>query len=640
MNFNLVDTVGNALTGGAYGTAKQALNSVGNSEDLLKPGMIVTVTGIAGRSILINPTKEATELLKNPKSKNKGFWDKIIHFLKKRVATWGILTGVIAWFASFGIGRVQSSSENPNALLGTVGMVAKALIFAAPAASVWGQVAKNVEKVANIDPSIFLRSKGNEIIEKFKLANRVNESTLKESKEKTFILTPSEKSSETAIIQNISRDKTIKSIIMGPENSGKATFANKIAATVAEVEASASDKREVIVETIDFIDVLVNLRQQVSQNSGLKEVFTAITSQVPGIGALSGDQLADAIIYGAEQRIDEAKADGNKRLVVVLKNIECLWELARKKDGVDFGLISNIEVAICSLLNKDNKYDVVITSNIPGDKTLGLVKTYGAEVIKQNKVGEALYRCVELLESDSLNIGVLDRTAKTQLITSAVAQSLGIADEKLIRGQIYKAIEYRSKERLNEIFKEFETAAKDPDEELFIEDHIQRIRDYYTSLAKFENLSSGEIYSLLSKMTISNQVKTELLGDDNSKKQIAALSIIDELISRANDLDSLEKKAVEENVQGKKAEMESRKNTIESQRRVQDEFYNNNLDIISLITKICERKRIVEDLRTLKTDSEDLYERILQVLNKCDKKEVQKLKEQIDQARFEALSTS
>ena len=129
------------------GTALEAGRNLINPEALMNaPGMLERITGIAGRSIIVDPTQEATEILKNPKGVKRDFFGTIFHFFKKRVVTWGILGGVIAWLASMGIGKYQSSTENPNPLLGTVAMVAKALIFAAPAASVWVKLQRTLRR--------------------------------------------------------------------------------------------------------------------------------------------------------------------------------------------------------------------------------------------------------------------------------------------------------------------------------------------------------------------------------------------------------------------------------------------------------------------------------------------------------------
>ncbi len=621
------------------GTAWDMAKGAADPEKLISaPGVIEKVTGIAGRSIIVDPTQEATERLKNPKGPKRDFFGTIFHFFKKRVATWGILAGILAWLASIGIGKYQSSSENPNPLLGTVSMVAKALIFAAPAASVWGQITKNVEKVANIDPSIFLRSKGNEIIEKFQLIKKVEENTLKEDKNKTMLLNHSEKSTETTIIQNISKDKPVKSIIIGPENSGQGTLANKISAQIAEVEASAStDKREVVVEVLDCVDALVKLRQQASQNPGWKDLVSGLTSQLPRIGSLSSDQLADSVIYGIEQRIDEAKNQGNKRLVVQLKNIDVLWRLAAKKDGVDLDLISKIEAALCDLLNKDNKYDVVITSNVPNDKTLGLLAMCGSEFLKQHKVGENLPMCVEALESDSLSISALDDTTKIQAIASAIVQKLNISDERVIRGQISKAIEYRLRGRHNEIVKEFDAAvinSKKTRQALYTEDYVEKIRDYYTAAERFKKLGSGDIYSLMAKITVPDNVKNNLLNGKDDEKEKAALYIIDELINKSENITSSEKGKIEENVKENKSSLETRKKNTEDGEDAREKIYRDNISVINIIKKICEKsdEQIVAILDGYEKSNKNLRDRIDTVLANCHEDDVQAFVKRIHEA--------
>lgn len=607
-----IDTVLNWGTGGLYGTAKQAVGNVVNTDDLMKPGTLEKATGWAATSLLVDPTKEAEEKLKNPKGVERGLSGTIVHFVKKRVVTWGILGGAIAWLASFGIGKYQSSVENPNPLLGTVVMVAKALIFVAPAASIYGQVMRNDQKVANIDPSIFLRDKGNEIINKFSFAKTVSEADLKDDKEKNIVLTPSEKSSEAAIFQNISQDKPIKSIIMGPESSCKATLANKISARISEVETkSGSPINKVEVEVIDCADAVVKLRQQASQNQPLREVFSALTSQIPIMGALSGDQLAEAIIYGIEQRIDEAKNQRDKRLVVQLRNIDALWKLAVKKDNsVDTPLISNIETALCNLLNKDNKYDVVITSNAPDDKTLGLLTmlgTNGEKFLEEHKLGGDLATAISALDSESLSVSPLNDTTKIPVIASAIAQKLSIDDEKLIRVQISNAIEYKLKGRFNEILKEFDAAVPDSKQALYLEDYVQEFRDYYTAVQRFRNLSSGNIYSLMDKIAISEDVKKNLLSNNNDKKESAALYIITELINRSDNISSSEKAKIEEQVKGNKNELETRKTNIEEEVKNTNQAEQRKVDILKGL-----ELRYAERIKSMLESDEQQIQKILE----------------------------
>ena len=654
---SIVDTALNFATGGAYGTAKQAVSNVVNTDDLMKPGTLEKATGWAATSIIVDPTTEAEEKLKNPKGVKRDFFGTIFHFLKKRVATWGILAGVISWLASMGIGKYQSSVENPNPLLGTVAMVAKALIVAAPAASIYGQVMRNDRKVANIDPSIFLRSKGNEIINKFEFAKTVSEADLKDSKEKNIVLTPSEKSIEIAILQNVSKDKPVKSIIMGPESSCKSVLANKIATRVLESENASTDKQAVDIETIDCANVVIKLRQQASQNQPLKEVFSALTSQIPAMGSLIGDQLAEAIIYGIEQRIDEAKTQGNKRLVVQLRNVDALWKLAIKKDNsVDVQLISNIEAALCQLLNKDNKYDVVVTSNVPNDKTLGLSALCAEAFLKEHKIGGDMAIAVSALESELLSISALDDTTKIPVIASAIAQKFNINDEstkKALTAQVSKAIEYKLKGRFDEIIKEFDVAvtnSKKTGQPLYIDDYVQKIRDHYISVERFRKLGSGKIYSLMDKITIPDNVRNSLLigqNDENSneKKKIAALSIINDLINMSDNITSSERQKIEEDVRGNKVDLEKRRTDVENKDETCKKVYRDNEDTINYIKVICKKedgsnrddKDIIIALKRLQEHELDLFNSIIWVLNNCHEDEVKALKKQINDARMKAL---
>lgn len=617
------------------GTAWDMAKGAADPEKLISaPGMLEKVTGYAGRSILVDPTTEATEALKNPNGVKRDFFGTIFHFLKKRVVTLGILGGILFWVASIVIGKVQSASENPNPLLGTIAMGAKALILAAPIASIYGQIMRNVEKVANIDPSIFLRSKGNEIIEKFDFAKKVNEAALKKAKEKTIVLSSSEKSRETAIIQNISKDKPIKSIIMGPESSGKVALANKISAQISEVEAVSADKRAVVVETINCSEVLTKLRQQASQNQSLKEFFSALTSQIPGL-ALSGPQLAEAVIYGVEQRIDVAKNQGNERRVVQLINVESLWWLAARKEGPDTDLISKIENALCSLLSKDNKYDIIITSNVPGDKTLGLNTIYG-EHLKQTNLGESLSKSVDALYSESISINNLDDSTKLQVIASAIAQKLNIPDERTIRVPISKAIEYMTRNRLVEIDTEFETAVKNSKatgEPFYMEDQISKIRDFYTTIEKFKNLKTGDVYSLMDKITVSDNVKENLLNvTNNEEKKKAALYIIDEFIKFEN-LDPLGMQTVEEQVKAKETEMQNTKRSLEDIQKKCSDYYADGT-IRGIIGELGEmdEKKLAYVLCNIKQDNEDLFNVINFVIRNSSLEQIKNLKKKVDQS--------
>ena len=553
------------------GALAEAGKNLVNPENM-EAGTIEAITGLLGTSILHDPHKEATDALKNPGVK-RSFWQTIIYGFKKYVATWGILLGILAEGTSMITGRIQKSSENPSKWLSTISWAAQLAAPACLIGSIYGQYSGAADKVANIDPTIFLRSKGNEIIDKFGFAKTRGENDLKAARDKTIELGSHGNEDIQRTIKSVSSNP-VKSVIFGPEGSGKADLADKIADSISTFEENnpnTDEKRKVVVERFNCSEIVNALLEDPTQSKYLPLVSAALKkAKLPGLKSLTGPQLIDAVIYGIQQRIDNAKNQRKERLVVELIDVHRLWSLAITKEGLNVALISKIENALCDLLNKDNKYDIVITSDFLGDKTFGLDTLYGAVLkeLKQDNVGKKLYECVKAL-SESINIPEPDDIIKAQVIVSAIFKKNVQDDETRDRaGAVCDAIKRSFEIKLNEICEKHKSDVRQLYKEgkgFYKEErYAADITKHYIDKAKFESLTHGDISSVMSLMSSDEieKIKQALLSYNAENQLLAVKPLVNKLIEKAQHIDS-SRDDIKQQVQRKTGEMSTDKAKIE-----------------------------------------------------------------------------
>lgn len=618
------------------GAAKDLAKDLFNPENLAanlqnKPKIVEKITGVLGTSLLVDVNKEFTQTLQNPQGAKKGAWGSSVHFLKKYVATWGILGGLLAGIGSLVTGRMQKLNETPNPWLGTITGALRFLVLAFPAASIWGQVSGAVNRVANIDTSLFLKGKGNEILNKFGFAKTVTKEDLEKTKQARIILSPSEERRIENHLTEVSA-KPVKCLVIGPQSSGKAETVGKIACRIHEFETleNTQNKREVVVEKIDCAEVIEKLQQKAGQNQLLSDIAGLLPGKFSGLISLDGYQLAPAVIYGIQQRIDNAKAQGNKRLVVELVNVDKLWDLAKRTEGIDLGVISEIEDALCSLLNKSNEYDVLVTSSIADDKTLGLHAKYASlgDDFKKSGVGNKLSEAVNALEPVMISPLEKNKSTKAQIIASAL-KSLNV-DEKAIAELVTK----KAKERFdvgyarlvssikNDIRK---SAATGDDADLEI--GLDKIRELLIDRHRFDNLRHGQIPSALS-----GSVKDKFIQEWNQGNKDSAIEqLITVLIDKSDDLDSSTREAIDKRVGEIKNELLEDKRNIEKAHEKSGEMYESNKEIISSLNKLPERK-LPQALISLHAYRKEQYDQIMFLINNCDSPELRLLKAKVDRA--------
>ncbi len=572
------------------GTAWDMAKNAVNPDELVKDANFVqTVTGLAGRSILIDPTKEAAEMVKNPKGAKQDFLSTIVHFLKKRVATWGVLAGIIAGITSLVAGKVQRSSENPNPLLGTVVMAARALIFAGPAASVWGQVMKNVEKVANVDPSVALKGQGNEIIEKLNLAPTRSLADLNKSiEEQPFAFNPDENSEAERIIGNVST-QPVKCIVVSEGGSGGEQLLDRIAKEIIEAESkNPSGPREVVVQKINCVEVLQKLlyNSQGQSDDFKKEISGFLSKLTGGTVSLSGHHFSSPVVYGIQQRIDIAKSQ-NQRLVIELTNVDSLWALARGANGqVDYRLVEAIIDGLSGLLHKGNNYDVLVTSNQPHETVFGLSTVYNAEQVKalnEAHIPDALINVLnELQQNETLKIALPSNNVRAKIIALMLTKDLQITNKQDEVGKLAKRIEKKINEQFkdsrNKIIAEIKTNIKlssEKNEDFDFEEELNKIRQLHREERRFNSLKQEQVSRAITeviKNTFVNEVNAHGINSTETDSLIKE-KILPALIGQSIGLTQEDNEHANEQVTKLRNELQAEKNNIILRQQEKDKTY-------------------------------------------------------------------